>query len=526
MARKKNLDTSKLKYVLYARKSTEDKGSQEHSIDDQIKDCKALAKREGLSISKIIREEKSAKSPNNRPQFKEMLDSIQSGKYDGIIAWHPDRLSRNSLESGIIMDMFDKEIIKDMKFPFCRFENDSSGKLMLNILFALAKQYSEHISEGVLRANENRLPEGKSSGTPKWGYVRNIHGLYEPDDNFDLIRKGWEMKLAGEGNKEIFKFWTQNGVARKTKITRKNKRQRTVRPNINTPTGIFKDPFYYGLLVQAGQEVDLRLVVDDFKPMVTEDEYNVVQSIVAANPHGKTGKTSKKNRTTFYPLRGMVRCGVCGSVMYAGASRSHNGERFLYFRCDNKECTRQTKNIRALVIFEAIYAALDSIEFTDKEYKAYSKKCSSLSDEKMAELKTEYRSLLGRQAHLNAEIRHLTYEVIPSLKDESKAREIAQRDLSDNETDLVKLEEDIAKVKTKIERVGCAKISKDEFLNRLRNLPQQMRNGSVAEKDAVARFMVLNLEIDDEKRPHFLWKEPFATLLEGKEFTSGARNRT
>ena len=51
MARKKEIDVSKLKYVLYARKSTEDKGSQEHSIGDQIKDCKALAKRERLEQS-------------------------------------------------------------------------------------------------------------------------------------------------------------------------------------------------------------------------------------------------------------------------------------------------------------------------------------------------------------------------------------------------------------------------------------------------------------------------------------------
>lgn len=124
MARKKEIDVTKLNYILYARKSTEDKGSQEHSIDDQIKDCKALAKREGLHIRKIVREEKSAKAPNNRPAFNEMLEEIKAGRYDGIIAWHPDRLSRNSLEAGIIMDLFDKEIIKDMKFPFCRFENE------------------------------------------------------------------------------------------------------------------------------------------------------------------------------------------------------------------------------------------------------------------------------------------------------------------------------------------------------------------------------------------------------------------
>ncbi len=86
MARKKNIDTSRLRYVLYARKSTEDKGSQEYSIEDQIKDCVALVKREGLHIKKIIREERSAKSPDNRPAFKEMLNEIEAGRFDGIIA--------------------------------------------------------------------------------------------------------------------------------------------------------------------------------------------------------------------------------------------------------------------------------------------------------------------------------------------------------------------------------------------------------------------------------------------------------
>lgn len=396
MPRKKELDITKLRYVLYARKSTEDKGSQEHSIEDQIKDCKALAKREGLHVVKIFREEKSAKTPNNRPSFREMLEDIKAGVYDGIVAWHPDRLSRNSLESGIIMDLFDKEVIKDMKFPFCRFENDSSGKLMLNILFALAKQYSEHISEGVLRANDNRLPEGKSSGTPKWGYNRNLNGYYEPDSNFDLVRMGWEMKLEGIGNKEILKYWLQNGMEKRTKITRKNKKSRVIRPNINTPTRIFEDSFYYGLLLQAEQEVDLRLVMDDFKPMVTEEEYNQVQTIIAANPHGKTGKTSKKNRATFYPLRGIVHCGVCGHVMYPGASKSRAGERYLYYRCDNKQCTREQKSVRAQVVFNALYAALDSIHFTEREYRLYNKRFEAISEKKIVRLRTECRSLQGR----------------------------------------------------------------------------------------------------------------------------------
>ena len=89
MARKslENIDPTKLRYFLYTRKSTEDKGSQERSIDDQIKDCETLIEREHLHILKpILIEEKSAKIENNRPKFSWMIDQIKAGKADGIIA--------------------------------------------------------------------------------------------------------------------------------------------------------------------------------------------------------------------------------------------------------------------------------------------------------------------------------------------------------------------------------------------------------------------------------------------------------
>ncbi len=55
------LDVTKLKYVLYARKSTDDANRQVRSIEDQIADCKDIAIRKNLNIVEIIRETKSAK---------------------------------------------------------------------------------------------------------------------------------------------------------------------------------------------------------------------------------------------------------------------------------------------------------------------------------------------------------------------------------------------------------------------------------------------------------------------------------
>lgn len=123
-----------------------------------------------------------------------MLKDINKKKYDGILVWHPDRLSRNSLESGMIVDMIDNDIIKDLKFPTLEFTNNASGKLLLNIMFAMSKQYSEHLSENVRRGVKTNLELGKSAGIRKWGYVRNSDtGLYEPDENFDYIRHCWDI---------------------------------------------------------------------------------------------------------------------------------------------------------------------------------------------------------------------------------------------------------------------------------------------------------------------------------------------
>ena len=86
MVRREQPDRTKLRYVLYARKSTEDENRQVRSIDDQIKDCLKVAKDLGLHIvGEPIKETKSAKKPGQRPLFSQMLKDIEAKKYDAIL---------------------------------------------------------------------------------------------------------------------------------------------------------------------------------------------------------------------------------------------------------------------------------------------------------------------------------------------------------------------------------------------------------------------------------------------------------
>jgi site-specific DNA recombinase len=74
-----NQNEKTIKYFLYARKSSESEDRQTQSIDDQINHLKSLAIDLGLDIVKVFTESKSAKQPNNRPVFEEMINKIEKG---------------------------------------------------------------------------------------------------------------------------------------------------------------------------------------------------------------------------------------------------------------------------------------------------------------------------------------------------------------------------------------------------------------------------------------------------------------
>jgi site-specific DNA recombinase len=211
------IDFTKLKYVLYARKSTTDETRQVRSIEDQITDCKEYAKRNGLKIAGILREAKSAKFPHKRSVFNQMIKDLKNGKYDGVLSWHIDRLARNMLEAGMVINMVDQHIIKDLKFVTQTFTNDSTGKMMLGISFVMSKQYSDDLSQKVTRGVRRSLQEGKSP-IPKHGYIRDENGLYQPDgNNFQLIQNAWQMRLQGHSLEEIAESMNKNGYGRSIK---------------------------------------------------------------------------------------------------------------------------------------------------------------------------------------------------------------------------------------------------------------------------------------------------------------------
>ena len=101
-----------MRYILYCRKSTEDDTRQVLSLDSQEQEMIKMAENLGLNIIQTFRESKSAKKPDNRPQFSELINLIKRGKIDGVICWKIDRLSRNPIDSAIIQWLLQQNQLK------------------------------------------------------------------------------------------------------------------------------------------------------------------------------------------------------------------------------------------------------------------------------------------------------------------------------------------------------------------------------------------------------------------------------
>ncbi|MCX6727568.1 MAG: recombinase family protein [Candidatus Saccharibacteria bacterium] len=516
MVRKQEVDIKKLRYVLYARRSTTDENNQQRSIADQKKDCKKLAKSIPLNVVKVVEEKGSAKKPGERPLFKGLLLDIEKGKYDAILCWHPDRLCRNMLEGGQIINMLDEGTLKDLRFHSHQFSNDANGKMLLGMLFVFSKQYSDDLSDKVSRGVAGNLEEGKSSGAPKWGYTRSeATGHYEPNEYFDVVKEAWLLRASGETLEAVTKFLNDNDVQ---KVTKSKSKPKTIRPMLPTVSKLFKETIYFGVLTQTKQTVDLKLIYD-FQPMIDEETYNKVQAMGYARTHDK----NKKKRVAFYPLRNMVFCAVCNSSKPMSVGKNLVGSKthhVLSYECKNPDCTRKPRSLRAKHVFNSIYEKLDQIQLTDETYELYSKEMDDLTEEKVLKTKEESNSIRGALAHIKKDLEMRALSLGDMSKD-SAAYPANEQRVNDLANQRIDLESSLKTLEEKIVDPNKIRLNREEFLNQLKTLPDKMRAGSAVEKDVLCRILFLNLAVDNEKVASYHWNEPFASLVKATELSSG-----
>jgi site-specific DNA recombinase len=178
-----------MKYFLYARKSSESEDRQVLSIDAQLRELKEFAFKEKLQIVREYTEGMTAKAPG-RIIFNQMLEALKNGEADGIVAWNPDRLSRNSKDGGEIIFLIDQGFIKDLKFPTYLYDNSPHGKFNLSLAFGFSKLHIDNLSPNVKRGIREKLRRGEWPGPAPRGYINDLrkHSIEPHPENFKIVQ--------------------------------------------------------------------------------------------------------------------------------------------------------------------------------------------------------------------------------------------------------------------------------------------------------------------------------------------------
>ena len=300
------------KFFLYARKSTDVEDKQVRSIEDQITELRAYAKTEGLNIVEEFIEKQSAKIPG-RPIFSEMTKRIEQGDVNGILAWHPDRLARNSVDGGLLIFLLDSGKLASLKFPTFWCENTSQGKFMLNIAFGQSKYYVDSLAENTKRGLRQKVRRGEYPSLAPIGYLNDSRTktVVVNKKRASLIRKAFELYAQNNSRLEdISNFLAQHGI-----ISRGGKRFHRDRISF-----ILSNPFYYGHFRYAGE-----IHEGKHQPVVSKKIFDKVQEVLRQRGKPKTkGKVEK-------PLVGLLRCDECGRMITAEIQKGHT-----YYRCTKK----------------------------------------------------------------------------------------------------------------------------------------------------------------------------------------------
>lgn len=322
---------NKIKYFLYARKSSESEDRQVQSLDDQLNRLKQLASDLHLDIIEVYLEAKSAKKPNNRPLFDEMISRIENGEGSGILCWQINRLSRNPIDSGKLSWLLQQGTLKSIQTIDRQYLPDDNV-LLFNVESGMSNQFILDLKKNVKRGTDSKLEKGWRPNLAPQGYLNDKEEktiVIDPE-RFSLIRKMWDLMLTGNYTPpKILDVATKEWGYK----TRKFKRIGGNELSLSGIYKIFTNKFYTGIISKEGKDIEGK-----HKPMVSLEEFDRVQMLL-----GRKGKPRPKKHS--FPLTGFIVCEVCGCLYTAETKTKFVKETGKIKDYTFYHCTRKKRNI-------------------------------------------------------------------------------------------------------------------------------------------------------------------------------------
>lgn len=322
----KNLENQKTA-IIYTRVSTDEQAEHGFSLPHQEDLLRKECARQGITVLDHFQDDGYSAKDFNRPGFKRLLDYLSRHKkqvaYLFVTKWC--RFSRDVANSIIMRRELNQYGVQVKALTFMGNSDDPEGLLLEMIHMTLPeidnRIRARNTKAGIYRA----LKEGYYPyGCPPKGYKKDRIStktpLLIPNEEAELVKEAFELFATDAFPIEDIRSasW-KNGLRLK-----------------RTQFGqLLRNPIYVGkILVPETKDEPKHFVAGKHQPLVSEETFFRVQSILKARDNQKAYIRQKEKLREEFPLRGHLKCPKC-MQLWTGSISNGNGGKYAYYHCSN-----------------------------------------------------------------------------------------------------------------------------------------------------------------------------------------------
>ena len=305
--------------VAYARYSSA--GQRDVSIEQQLSDIRAFAKREGFTLVHEYADHARSgfKNTSARTAFQTMMSAAESGTFDTLIVWKVDRFGRNREESAVFKGRLRRFGVRVL-YAMEPIPEGSAGVLLEGMLEATAEWYSRTLSENVTRGMTDNAHRCLYNGTRILGYSRGPDGRYAINpEEAATVRHIFDLYTSGLSAARICARLNSQGV----------KTSRGCSWTPETLLRVISNERYTGVYIWG----DIR-VPGGMPAIIDQSVFEEAQRMKK-----KTARHVEQGAVD-YLLTGKAFCGHCGSAMIGDSGTSKDGTRHFYYTCQARKARK------------------------------------------------------------------------------------------------------------------------------------------------------------------------------------------
>jgi site-specific DNA recombinase len=378
--------------AIYTRKSTDEGLNMEfNSLDAQREAAEAFIhsqRHEGWVVLPEKYDDGGFSGGNmDRPALQRLMAEVETGRVDAIVVYKVDRLSRSLLDFSRIMETLDRHGCSFVSVTQQFNTTHSMGRLTLNILLSFAQFEREIISE------RTRDKMGAARRRGKWTGGGIILG-YDLDQEkrrlvinpteATIVRDIFQSYLKARSILAVVEDLNERGIPRKSWTTKSGTATGGGPWTKSNLANLLTNHHYVGKVAYKGE-----IYPSEHEAIIDEETWTRTQALLTRNARAKGSAPRAKSAAL---LRGLLKCGCCGSKMihtYTGKKQT----RYRYYTC--QKATKQgakscpTGSLPAAEIENFVVERITTIGNDESFVRSIVEKAASMAEEKRAVLDAE-----------------------------------------------------------------------------------------------------------------------------------------